>query len=499
MSLGFRTDLALRVLEGSELTEDRDCVVVRSPANPAFRWGNFLLLRGWPRAGETLDWMERFKKEFPAADYVALGLDVSGTASADPAGEAQLRDAGFSTDVATVLAATAVHRPKHQNNAAEFRPLASDDDWRQANELAITCFPGGPAEREFMSRRTAARRRLAETGHGAWFGAFLDGRLVAQLGVFAPAAAAADGIARFQDVQTHPGSRRQGLAGSLLFTAASYATNVLAARIQVIVADPAGEAIRLYRSMGFTDREQQVSMERVLPAVAAADAVDAVAVPDAAAAWAGLDEPWREAFRQAWEAVRAGNIGVGACAATRDGEIIHASRNRVNDQDGPHGEIFGSSLAHAEMNVLARLGFRRYRDLVLTTTLQPCLQCSGAIRLGRIGTVRFAGHDRYWDGYHDFAKLDPREAGRPKPAVRTGPRADEIGVFGLLISRFRLGNPRLVDGFHEVLRSLGEGPVLDAAFALEDSGELDSLLTVQVDQVLAAVWPDLSRLAAAEP
>jgi tRNA(Arg) A34 adenosine deaminase TadA len=216
---------------------------------------------------------------------------------------------------------------------------------------------------------------------------------------------------------------------------------------------------------------------------------------DAAQAWTGLDEPWREAFRQAWDAVRAGNIGVGACAATRDGEIIHASRNRVNDPDGPHGEIFGSSLAHAEMNVLARLGFRRYRDLVLTTTLQPCLQCAGAIRLSRIGTVRFAGHDRYWDGYHDFAKFHAREVQRPKPAERIGPRADEIGVFGLLISRFRLGNPRLVGGFEQVLRSLGEGPVLDAAFALEDRGELESLLTMEVEQALASVWPDLADLA----
>jgi tRNA(adenine34) deaminase len=213
--------------------------------------------------------------------------------------------------------------------------------------------------------------------------------------------------------------------------------------------------------------------------------------------WEGLDEAWREAFRQGWAAVRGGNIGVGACASTLDGEIIHAARNRVNDQDGPHGEIFGSSLAHAEMNVLARLAFRRYRDLVLTTTLQPCLQCAGAIRLARIGTVRIAGHDAYWDGYHDFAKLNEREAGRDRRLARTGPRADELGVFGLLISRFRLGNPRLVDGFDGALRALGEGPVLDLAYALEDGGELENLLTLDVSQALAAVWPRLRPLVGA--
>jgi tRNA(Arg) A34 adenosine deaminase TadA len=210
--------------------------------------------------------------------------------------------------------------------------------------------------------------------------------------------------------------------------------------------------------------------------------------------WDGLDEAWREAFRQGWEAVRTGNIGVGACASTPDGEIIHAARNRVNDQDGPHGEIFGSSLAHAEMNVLARLAFRRYRDLVLTTTLQPCLQCAGAIRLARIGTVRIAGHDAYWDGYHDFARLAEREAHKPRPVARIGPREDEVGVFGLLISRLRLGNPRLVGGFDGALRALGEGPVLDLAYELEDSGELEDLMPLDVSQALAAVWPRLRPL-----
>lgn len=219
---------------------------------------------------------------------------------------------------------------------------------------------------------------------------------------------------------------------------------------------------------------------------------------DAQKLWAGLDEAWREAFRQAWEAVRGGNIGVGACASTVDGEIIHAARNRVNDKDGPHGEIFGSSLAHAEMNVLARLGFREHQNLVLTTTLQPCLQCAGAIRLSRVGTVRFAGHDAYWDGYHEFTKLAVREGQRRRRlAERVGPRDDELGVFGLLISRFRRGNPRLAgDGFDNALRALGEAPLLDLAYQMEDDGELRHFMDMEVDQVLAAVWPRLQAVKA---
>jgi len=214
--------------------------------------------------------------------------------------------------------------------------------------------------------------------------------------------------------------------------------------------------------------------------------------PAAAAArvWADLDEPWQEAFRQAWEAFRTGNIAVGACAATADGEIVHAARNRVYDTHGPRGEIFGSTLAHAEMNVLARLGRRRHRDLVLTTTLEPCLQCAAAIRIGPIATVRFAGADRYWDGCHEFGRLSPREAGRTQPA-RIGPHRDELGTFATLISRF---GTKLTPGFEKAVRALGEGPIVDLVHELHDSGDADRLAGLEVDVALGYLWPKIQRI-----
>jgi ribosomal protein S18 acetylase RimI-like enzyme len=259
-SLGYRTDLALRQLEGSEITEHDDCLVVRSPANPAFRWGNFLLLRQPPRPGEIPGWIARFQREFPDADYTALGLDVT---EADGADATELAAAGLSRDLNSVLTATAACPPPNVNRDANYRPLASDQDWRDATALALECNPGPPVEQDFLHRRTATRQRLAADGHGAWFGAFLDRRLVAHLGIFA----AADGVARFQDVETHPDARRQGLAGTLVYSAAAYALDNLAARTLVLVADPAGPAIGLYRSLGFADREYQVGLERLTPDV----------------------------------------------------------------------------------------------------------------------------------------------------------------------------------------------------------------------------------------
>ena len=210
--------------------------------------------------------------------------------------------------------------------------------------------------------------------------------------------------------------------------------------------------------------------------------------------WAGLDKPWQEAFRQAWEALRTGNIAVGACVSTSDGEIVHSARNRVNDGEGPPGEIFGSALAHAETNVLARLPFRGRRDLVLTTTLQLCLQCAGAIRLGPIATVRFAGPDRYWDGCHDSGKLSAREARRTQPA-RIGPRRDELGTFATLISRF----VHLPPAYEQALRALGEGSAVDLVHELEGGGEVERLAAMDVVAGLGYLWPRLQELAEVLP
>lgn len=206
--------------------------------------------------------------------------------------------------------------------------------------------------------------------------------------------------------------------------------------------------------------------------------------------WASLDEAWQVAFAQAWEALRAGCIPVGACVTTASGELVHASRNRVMDSDGPPGEVWGTALAHAEINALARLPFRRAEDLVLTTTLEPCLQCAAAIRLGPVAAVRFAGADTYWDGCHDFTKLSEREAGR-RQAQRIGPRADELGLFATVISRT---GPALTERYEAWLRAAGEGPVVDLACDLMTGDRLVHLAKLEVDEAFGDLFDELQGL-----
>ena len=75
---------------------------------------------------------------------------------------------------------------------------------------------------------------------------------------------AGGGLARYQDVETDPGARRRGLAGTLVWQAGVYAAEAFGARTLVIVADPAEEAIRVYRACGFADAQGQFSFQRAV-------------------------------------------------------------------------------------------------------------------------------------------------------------------------------------------------------------------------------------------
>ena len=204
--------------------------------------------------------------------------------------------------------------------------------------------------------------------------------------------------------------------------------------------------------------------------------------------WTDLDEGWRVALEEAWDAFRTGNIAVGAVACDARGKVRYRARNRVADREAPVGQVFGASLAHAETNVLAQVPFRSIDGLVLTTTLQPCLQCSAAIRQCRsIEAVRIAGSDSLWDGCDDFTSISPWIARRGVIPTE-GPRRDEIGVFATLISRFGLG---LVPVVEEALRQNGEGPLLDLADGLESSGWCDRAVNEAVTWAIRDLWSEL--------
>ncbi|MFZ6004975.1 MAG: nucleoside deaminase [Actinomycetota bacterium] len=211
------------------------------------------------------------------------------------------------------------------------------------------------------------------------------------------------------------------------------------------------------------------------------------------AVWRSLDHALVEALRLGWEAFQTGNIGVGAVITDTGGAIVAAGRNRVMEPEPPLGEVAGCSLAHAEMNALARIPFRAPRELTLTTTLQPCFQCAAAIRMAPIAHLRIAGADPLWDGCHDFTTINAWLGRRP-PVPIEGPRRDELGLFATLMARL---GPGLIDPVDVALRALGEGPLLDVVADLSEPQHADRLKGLPVEQAFAALWPRLRDVVAA--
>ncbi|HSB89942.1 MAG TPA: GNAT family N-acetyltransferase [Anaerolineales bacterium] len=257
-SMGYRTDLIFPGFDGS-IVDRGDYLVVQTPTNPDFYWGNFLIFQDPPAAEDAVRWRQRFAEEIgspPQTTHETFGWD-------SPEGELGQVETflalGFHLVRSTVLAAGQLRPPAHVA-PVEVRPLEKSAEWDQALELQILSREGGHGDavyRTFRQRQIARYQAMIGAGWGHWYGAFLDDLLVADLGIFHR-----DGIGRFQSVATHPDFRRKGIAGTLVYEAAdrALAETALVSLILVAEADSAPE--RLYRSIGFEPLEMQVGLER---------------------------------------------------------------------------------------------------------------------------------------------------------------------------------------------------------------------------------------------
>ncbi len=256
-SLGYRTDMIFARFNG-QVTDRGDHLVIRTPSNPTFWWGNFVIFDRAPRSGDAETWLETFRLEVPEAKHIAIGWDAQ-----EPGATEGFADAGLSLDESIVMTTKTVHAPPKINTQAVYRTLETDADYAQAVELGEACNdehePVG--HRVFLERKFANYKRMKDAGLGSWFGAFLNGQLACSMGIFA------DGpdrnrIARFQSVETHPEFRRQGLCSTLVYTVAQYGLEQMHANTLVMVADPEYHAARIYESVGFNATEKQFGLQK---------------------------------------------------------------------------------------------------------------------------------------------------------------------------------------------------------------------------------------------
>jgi GNAT superfamily N-acetyltransferase len=237
LPLGWRTDLAVLRLSGSLVEERADHLVVRSPANPSYHWGNLLVVTDPGAVDDPVRWRDAFRAAFPDAAHLSLGLVVA------PRDPGAWLEHGLEVEQDAVLAADAPPAPTDLAAGYTVRAM-SGTDWERSTDLRVLTW--GQEGAGFERASTAARRRMVEAGHTQWFGAFAGDELAAELGIVD----LGDGLARYQSVVTAPDHRRRGLTRHLLAEAGAWAAG-RGARRWVIVADAGGDAERLYLAAGF--------------------------------------------------------------------------------------------------------------------------------------------------------------------------------------------------------------------------------------------------------
>jgi ribosomal protein S18 acetylase RimI-like enzyme len=267
-SLVWATDLD--VLAPDRVLEHRDgYVVVRSPSNPGYFWGNFLLLEGPPGAGDGARWERLFEAEFGGDARIrhrAFGWDdVTGEVGAAPE---EFARRGYELEMTVGLIGTreAIRPHPRANRQVTVRPLdahggADASFWKQVLELqAASDAPEGVAEaRPFAVQRLADLRALIVSRRGAWYVALepVGGRVVASCGVIVTGTRG-----RFQLVDTAAAYRRRGISSRLVVEAAHHAAEHHHARQLVIAADANYHALGLYESLGFTPAERVCGVYR---------------------------------------------------------------------------------------------------------------------------------------------------------------------------------------------------------------------------------------------
>ena len=258
-SLGWRTDLIFARFDG-EVIARAGHLVVRTPHNPTFWWGNFLLFDRAPREGDAAAWCAHFRAEItarqPDSRHVTFGVDTDAAFTLPD----DFARAGF-----TLFASTVLTMRREQLRAPralaggdfQIRALRLPAEADAAVELQVVADAGvveTPADyRLFRQRQMRRYEAMERAGMGHWFAVqacHAEGgeQLVADCGLFHEPG---QKLGRFQHVVTHPLWRRRGLCSALIHAVCQHGFDRMGLDTLVIVADPDDVAIRLYEALGF--------------------------------------------------------------------------------------------------------------------------------------------------------------------------------------------------------------------------------------------------------
>jgi ribosomal protein S18 acetylase RimI-like enzyme len=248
MNIGIKTNLSIASY-GGIVSYEENYVAVRFPQARQFFFGNYLVLFKEPNLAELMAAERKFRDVIgapPDINHIAFSWPALETTSVT---QSPFSDLGYAYLAETVLTAStkALVIESTPVPGVVIRELHGDEDWTMWEQMQaheIHEFSDQAAHISYVSAHKKMYRTLVSEGCGTWWGAFVEGELVSTVGV-----AFFEEYASFQDVQTIPACRRQGICRALLQTAMNSARTRAAELI--IIADEDYFAFSFYKSLGF--------------------------------------------------------------------------------------------------------------------------------------------------------------------------------------------------------------------------------------------------------
>ena len=255
LGLGWQSHL-LACRFGAEIAEGDDCIVLRTPANPSYYWGNCLILQAPPRDADLAHWLARFDEEIasrqPESTHRAFGINAATLTDQLASWRAAGVDEFDETAVMTLEPGGLLPQPQVRGTPGlALRALVLPDELELAVEAQVATRDASFAAEGYRVYRRRAMQRMTQMqtdGIAYWFGALVEGVLAADCGLVH------DGrLGRFQHVATQVAWRRRGLCRALIHHVCRHAFHSLGLQRLVMCADPRDVAIGVYRSVGFVE------------------------------------------------------------------------------------------------------------------------------------------------------------------------------------------------------------------------------------------------------
>ena len=247
-SIGHSTDFIFSDLSGRLIKKD-DYIVIQTPCNPGFFWGNYIVFNKAPVTGDLDKWTSIFRKEFSYYEtynhYAFTWIDGQYNESVID----EFLNAGFEIEHVAVLSTNKVNPPPRFSKNIKIRKINTQREWNDVIENQIACAEpryNNDKYRVFKERQFSEYKKMSLANKGHWYGAYINDQLVGDLGIFHEGR-----LGRYQNVGTHPDYRRQGICGSLVYESAKIALLNYPIDQLVMKADDDYFAAKIYESVGF--------------------------------------------------------------------------------------------------------------------------------------------------------------------------------------------------------------------------------------------------------